>query len=153
MCIITCVFLVWHKYFFLQMPMKFEVSFKNLVTICVVSHLWLHMYSCLADIFGFFSYMAITMEIVHTYVYTMLIPVNDEWKLQILYNWQPYFFFHIYDHLSIACLAKIFGFFLSTKFYVRVTNIWQPYLFFHICDCFSIPSLAHIFVFFSHFCQ
>ena len=38
--------------------------------------------------------------------------------------WQPYLFFHIYDHFSIPHMADMFGFWkYPLKFYVIFTNI------------------------------
>ena len=51
------------------------------------------------------------------------------WQPQIFYICQPYFLLHIYDPLSIPCLAVIFVF---TVMKVSLILVWQTYLLFFI---------------------
>ena len=41
-----------------------------------------------------------------------------KWHLQIIYTWQPYLFFHIYNHLSINYICA-FNTYLYMKDYTR----------------------------------
>ena len=64
------------------------------------------------------------------------------------YIWQPYFLFHIYDHLSLPTQQTyLFLKYLKVSSHSHIFYIWQPRLFFHIYDYLNIPYLTGMFVF------
>ena len=59
------------------------------------------------------------------------------WQSQIFYICKPYLFFHIYDPLSILCLALIL---VSVNVYDGFTEIHKDFIFgSHIC-CFTFMN-------------
>ena len=44
----------------------------------------------------------------HMYLYKILMPICVKWQPEIFYIYKPYLFLHIYNPLTIPCLAIIF---------------------------------------------
>ena len=102
-----------------------------------------------------FCIYANNFEKLYTHIYNAHEVLS--WEPQILYICKPYFFFHIYDPLSIPCLAVIFLFIflqMPIKFLLQFIKISYlgAILFFHIYDHLRISRLADIFLF-PYLCQ
>ena len=95
--------------FFLKMPMMFLLQFINISHLVTISeHLWI---PCLVDTFPFPYLSQYLFEIVHTCVHIHNAHEVLSRQPQIFYICKPHFLLHIYDPLSIPCLAVIFVFF------------------------------------------
>ena len=86
-----------HVYLYtILMPITLLVACTNifhLVTMCILSHLWLVKYSLLGSHICFQKFLW-----------------SFKWQSQIFYIRAPYLFFHIHDPLSFPFLADILGF-------------------------------------------
>ena len=54
----------------------------------------------------FFLISTNSFEIMHTCIYIVLLPTDNYMTVTSILICQPYFFFHIYDHLHIPCLKR-----------------------------------------------
>ena len=61
------------------------------------------------------------------------------------FQWQPYLYFHIYDHLHIPCLKDIssgIAFCMHASLYVSVYLHIHAYI--HVYKFIDIPTYAHV---------
>ena len=108
-------------------------------------NLWPLFYSLFSRLY--LSFMPITF--LHMCIYTQYYCLwSDNWQSQIFHIWQAYFFFCIYDHLNIPCLAVIFVFQMPINYLVNPCQVLSQNnkcLTFGNCICPFTSVVTYIF--------